>query len=234
MFDLRDHVIVVTGAGGHLGGAIAQGAAETGASLVLLDRSTAKLAAAGLPTGPTVLSRGDVDLLNSATVAEVLREAEGRFGRLTGLVNTVGAFTAGAPAYEEDWGAFERMLGANLRSAVAAAQAISPFLAEGSSIVTIGARSARKGMGRMAAYGAAKAALVNFTESLAEDMAARGIRANCILPSIIDTPDNRAAMPDAPFDRWVTPAAVTDVVLFLLSPTSRAVSGAVIPVFGRS
>jgi NAD(P)-dependent dehydrogenase (short-subunit alcohol dehydrogenase family) len=234
MFNLENHVVVVTGAGGHLGSAVARGAAAAGASLVLLDRSARQLAAADLPAGARVFARGDLDLLDRASVSEALGEAHRHVGRITGLVCTVGAFEAGELAFEEDWSAFEAMLAANLRSAVTAIQAVAPLLAEGSSIVTVGARSARKGMGRMAAYGAAKAALVNFTESLAEDLAAREIRANCVLPSIIDTPANRAAMPDAPFDRWVAAAAVADVILFLLAPASRAVSGAAIPVFGRS
>jgi len=232
---LQDRVVMITGAAGNLGPAVAQAAYEAGAMLVLLDRSEARLQQTSLPSGDRVMAIGGLDLGSPEVVSRVAREAMERFGRLDGLVCTVGAFRMGDKAYDESLDDWRGMFDANLRTTIAACQAVAPLLRDRTGrIVTVGARASLKGIGGMAAYSAAKAAVVRFTESLADDLAERGITANCVLPSIIDTPANREAMPKADHSRWVQPSAIADVIVFLLSDRARAVSGAAIPVFGRS
>jgi NAD(P)-dependent dehydrogenase (short-subunit alcohol dehydrogenase family) len=103
----------------------------------------------------------------------------------------------------------------------------------GGRIVTVGAAAAAKGVAQMGAYCASKSALVRLTESLSAELRDRNINVNCVLPSIIDTPDNRAAMPDADPARWVAPQALAEVIVFLASEGARAIHGAAIPVTGR-
>jgi NAD(P)-dependent dehydrogenase (short-subunit alcohol dehydrogenase family) len=120
-------------------------------------------------------------------------------------------------------------------TAVAASRAALPhLLARGAGrIVNIGANAATRAAAGMGPYAASKAAVARFTESLAEEMKDRGITVNAVLPSIIDTPQNRADMPDADFSRWVAPEAIAEVILFLVSDAAAAVTGALIPVTGR-
>jgi NAD(P)-dependent dehydrogenase (short-subunit alcohol dehydrogenase family) len=122
----------------------------------------------------------------------------------------------------------------NLRTALIASRAALPlFRTSGVAIVNIGAAAARKAGLGMGAYAASKAGVARMTESLAEELKDKKIRVNAVLPSIIDTPANRKEMPDAAFDRWVTPASLAGVIKFLLSPAARDITGAVIPVTGR-
>src|SRR4029077_12641242 len=123
----------------------------------------------------------------------------------------------------------------NLRTAVAASKAALPFLAQSqsASIVNIGAMGAVKAGIGMGAYAASKAGVAKLTEALAEELKDKGITVNALLPSIIDTPVYRADMPHADFTRWVAPAALADVILFLASDAARAITGASIPVLGR-
>jgi NAD(P)-dependent dehydrogenase (short-subunit alcohol dehydrogenase family) len=122
----------------------------------------------------------------------------------------------------------------NARSLVNVAQAVVPHLIErgGGRIVTVGATAALQGGAHMGAYSASKSALVRLSESMAAELKAHGINVNCVLPSIIDTPDNRAAMPDGDPTRWVAPQALAEVIAFLCSDGARAIHGATIPVRG--
>jgi NAD(P)-dependent dehydrogenase (short-subunit alcohol dehydrogenase family) len=126
------------------------------------------------------------------------------------------------------------MLTANLRTTVAAVQAVLPRLPpEGGRIVTVGARPGVTGAKGLSAYSASKAAVLRLTESLSEELKHSGTTVNCVLPSTIDTPDNREAMPQADFTRWVPADHIAEVVAFLLSDSARSVTGALIPVYGR-
>jgi NAD(P)-dependent dehydrogenase (short-subunit alcohol dehydrogenase family) len=128
------------------------------------------------------------------------------------------------------------MMDLNARTVFNACRAIIPHLlaAGGGRIVNVAARAAIKGQGHMAPYCASKAVVIRLTESLAEEHRDDGINVNCVLPGTLDTPENRAAMPDADHGRWVGTDALADVILFLVSAASRAISGAAIPVYGRS
>ena len=128
------------------------------------------------------------------------------------------------------------MLDLNARSVFHMARAVLPLMraAGYGRIVNVAARAALKGQGRMGPYCASKAAVISLTESLAAETRDLDINVNCILPGTVDTPQNRAAMPDQDHDTWVPPEALADVMLFLASPAARCISGAAVPVYGRS
>jgi NAD(P)-dependent dehydrogenase (short-subunit alcohol dehydrogenase family) len=199
--DLSSQVVAVTGASGHLGRAVATLLAQAGAARVLLDRSPQP---EPVEDHDRTLAAGGLDLTNPEAIAAVLDQAVQRFGRVDGLVSTVGAFAGGTPVHEQDWAVWDAMLTANLRTAVAACQAVIPHLIErGGRIVLVGARPGTAGVGGMAAYSASKAAVLRLGESLAEELKSKGVTVNCVLPSTMNTPQNRAAMPKADPTRWI-------------------------------
>jgi NAD(P)-dependent dehydrogenase (short-subunit alcohol dehydrogenase family) len=128
------------------------------------------------------------------------------------------------------------MMDLNARSVFHTCRAVVPHMVRQGSgrIVNVSARAALEGKARMGPYCASKAAVLTLTESLAAEHKLDGVNVNCILPGTIDTPQNRAAMPDADHSRWVAPAALADVIVFLASEASRTVTGAAIPVYGQS
>ena len=146
----------------------------------------------------------------------------------------MGGYTGGAKLWEADAGAFDAMLTRNLRAGVALCRAIVPEMLRkrGGAIVNVASRSAVAPGPREAAYAASKAAAVAMIASLAEDLKGTGIRANSVLPSIIDTEANRRAMPNADFSKWPKPEDIARVILFLCSDDARLVHGAAIPVYG--
>lgn len=234
MTNLVDRVVLVTGAAGNVGRAVAEAAHRAGARLALIDREAEPLRAV-VPAAADAVRLPDVDLSDEAATDGAVETVFRQLGRLDGVVATVGGFHSGSTVAAEGWEPFERMLAMNLRPTVSVVRAAAPLLGSpGGRIVTVGARPGLAAPAGMAAYAAAKAAVIRLTEGLAAELADREITANCVLPSVIDTPQNRAAMPEADPTRWVSPAALADVVLFLLSDLSRAVSGAAIPVYGRS
>lgn len=237
MGEFADQVVVITGAAGNLGAAVAQAFAQQGAHLALLDRDEKHLNAlrSRLPNADASEAFG-TDLLDAAAVAATVNAVTTRFGGIGVLANIAGGFTMGPPLHATPASDWERMLDLNLRSIYhTCAAAIPPMLAAGSGrIINVSARAARQGVANMGPYCAAKAAVITLTESLAAEHKHTGINVNCILPGTIDTPQNRAAMPNADHSRWVPPADIADVVVFLAARASRAISGAAIPVFGQS
>src|SRR3954447_12457023 len=230
--DLSDRVFVVTGSSGNLGRAVAAALAKAGAIRILLDRSPVADRWAG---SDRTLAVGGLDLTNLDAIAAVLDQAITRFGRLDGLVATAGAYTGGTPVHAQSWADWSGMLAANLQTAVAACQAAIPRLLDrGGRIVTVGARGGVAGGAGTAAYAASKAGVMRLTESLSEELKDKGVTVNCVMPSIIDTPQNRAAMPTADAARWVPPEDIAAVILFLLSGAARSVTGALIPIYGRA
>lgn len=220
--------IVVTGGLGALGRAVGQLLAQRGASVVLMDR-----APVADVDGVTAVI-GDVDLADSTSAARAFERAALALGGLDGLVNVAGGFSweKFEDGAVETW---DRLYALNLRTAVAASQQALPHLLQssGASIVNVGALAARKAGLGMAAYAASKAGVARLTEAMAEEFKDRGLRVNAVLPSILDTPANRADMPDADSSRWVSPLALARVIAFLLSAEADAVTGACLPVAGR-
>jgi NAD(P)-dependent dehydrogenase (short-subunit alcohol dehydrogenase family) len=230
-------VVLVTGAAGNLGRAVAAAFAAQGASLALVDLNEDGLAdaIAGLPAG-SAAKAFPTDLLDNDSVAASVDAILATFGSIDVLANIAGGFTMGPPLHETDDRSWDFMMDLNARSVFNMARAVVPeMLNRGSGrIVNVSARAAREGKAKMGPYCASKAAVITLTETLAAEHKHAGINVNCILPGTIDTPQNRAGMPDAEHDKWVPPAALADVVVFLSSAASRCVTGAAIPVFGQS
>jgi NAD(P)-dependent dehydrogenase (short-subunit alcohol dehydrogenase family) len=232
MQNLAGRTFAITGASGNLGQAVRDVLFGRGANLVLLDRSQPS-ESAGFDA-QRAISVGGLDLMDVAAVGRALDEAVARFGALNGLVATVGAFRGGGTDPEDGWTVWESMLTANLKTTVTAVQAVIPRLPpEGGRIVTVGARPGMAGVKGLGAYAASKAAVLRLTESLSEDLKQKGITVNSVLPSTIDTPQNRAAMPKADHSRWVPAQDIAEVIAFLLSDSARSVTGALIPVYGK-
>jgi NAD(P)-dependent dehydrogenase (short-subunit alcohol dehydrogenase family) len=226
---LTDKVVAITGAFGNLGTAVAGAAAAADARLALLDQ------AATAPTGlPDALLLGGVDLSSLQASESAFATIAQRFGRLDALVNVAGTFrweTIEAGSVET----WDLLYTVNLRTAVNASRAALPYLLQQSEsrIVNIGAGAAAKAGAGMGAYAASKSGVARLTEALAEECRDRGLTVNAVLPSIIDTPANRAAMPQADFARWVSPHQIADLIVFLLSQHAGAINGASIPIVGR-
>ena len=238
MNDFRNKVVMITGASGNLGGAVARAFYEVGASLVLVDRHLDLLEQAfpDLIDKPDCLLANSADLTQADDVEAVVAQAIDRFGRIDVLVHTVGGFRAGTPLHETPLDTLEFMLNLNARTVFTTNQAvISYMIRQGSGkIINLAARPGLQGRPNMAAYSASKAAVIRLTESAAAELKFDGINVNCVLPGTIDTPQNREAMPGENFSRWVKPESLADVIVFLASDGARDISGAAIPVYGRS
>ena len=221
--------VAITGAFGSLGTAVAQAALAAGAKVAAIDRADAP--GAGVDLGDAQRF-GGVDLADDGVAKAVLAAAAEALGGLDALVNIAGTFRWETLA-DGNPGTWDFLYRINLRTAVAASKAALAHLPDGGRIVNIGAASALKAGAGMGAYAASKSGVMRFTESLAEELKARGITVNALLPSIIDTPPNRQDMPKADFDKWVKPAQLADVIVFLLSDRASAITGALIPVVGR-
>lgn len=228
---LQGKSIIVTGGFGALGRALGAVLAERGARVALLDLAQAPREAGA---GENLTLFGGVDLGDPAAAAAAFGAATAQLGGLDALVNVAGGF-AWETLERGVIATWDRMYQVNLRTAVIGAQAALPHLrARGAGrIVNIGALAALKAGGGMGAYAASKSGVARLTEALAEELKEEGITVNAVLPSIIDTPANRADMPQADVTRWVSPQALAGVIAFLLSDDGAPVTGASLPVAGR-
>lgn len=218
--------IIVTGGFGVLGQAVAAAFAGAGDKVARVDFAKAPASAlAG------ALDIGGVDLTDAASVEQALGQIQATHGGIDVLVNVAGGFTWETVA-DGSIGSWARMQSMNLMTAATITMQALPALqaSPAGRIVNIGAGAAVKAAAGMGAYAASKAGVHRLTEALAEELAGSSVTVNAILPSIIDTPTNRADMPDADTSQWVKPEAVADVILFLASPAARAVTGALVPV----
>ena len=237
--DFSDQVVVVTGSAGNVGQAVTRAFHHAGATLVCFDRSGQKLpeifpelAAAGAHFLPAL----SVDVTDAGSVEAAVAATVERFGRIDALMHTVGGYRAGHPVHEtpiEDW---DFMLSLNARSVFVTNRAvISQMLAQGSgTIVNVASRAGLAGEAEAGPYSAAKSAAIRMTEAIAAELRGTTINVNAVLPGTIDTPQNRAAAPDADPSHWVSPEQIANVFLFLASDAARPISGASIPVYGDS
>jgi NAD(P)-dependent dehydrogenase (short-subunit alcohol dehydrogenase family) len=234
MQDFTGKVVLITGAAGNLGRAVAAAFEAVGARLALVDRSEESLANI-YGEGPTRLPVV-ADLTSEASVAAAVARVVEHYGRIDVLANIAGGFRMGPPLHETPVETWDFMLALNATSAFLACRAVIPhMLAAGwGRIINVGARAAVEPKGWMVPYCVSKAAVVTLTQGLAAEHRDDGLTVNCILPGTVDTPQNRADMPDADWSRWVPPAALADVVLFLASDAARAVNGVAVPVYGAS
>jgi NAD(P)-dependent dehydrogenase (short-subunit alcohol dehydrogenase family) len=225
-----NRTVVVTGASGKLGRALATAFADLGANLVLLDIKR------GNPQESKTQLVLETNLLDPENVRAAVEKALERFGRLDVLCNIAGAFRMCAPVHETKDADWEFLLGVNVRTVLHTSRAVVPLMlkAGGGKIVNIGAYAALKGVAAMGAYVASKSAVIRLTETMAAELREKNINVNCVLPTIIDTPENRAAMPGADPRRWVAPQDLAAVIVFLASDAARAIHGAALPVTGLS
>jgi NAD(P)-dependent dehydrogenase (short-subunit alcohol dehydrogenase family) len=231
----NNQVVMVTGACGNLGQAVAARFMQAGATLVLLDLDRQLIEQRYGPESPRQRFAG-ADLLDRAEVAAAVKDAADCFGRIDVLCNIAGGFRMGHAVHETPESEWNFLFDLNARSVLHAVHAVVPhMLAAGrGSIVNVAAYSALKGVARMGAYCASKDVVIRITEAMAAELRERHINVNCVLPSIIDTPENRASMPDADPARWVAPDALAKVIAFLSSDDAAAIHGAAIPVVGLS
>jgi NAD(P)-dependent dehydrogenase (short-subunit alcohol dehydrogenase family) len=224
--------VVITGAAGVLGAAVARAFLAAGASLVLIDRAAASQDPLKGGADPHVFLEG-IDLTDLAVARRAMDSAASKMGGIDVLVNIAGGFRweTIADGSLETW---DLLYSINLKTALCACKAALGFLpVDHGRIVNVGAAAAAKAGAGMGAYTASKAGVAKLTEALAEELKDKGINVNAVLPTIIDTPANRADMPKADFTRWVGPEALADVIVFLSSHAARAITGASIVVSGR-
>lgn len=229
--DLQDEVVIVTGASGNLGGAVVRLLAERGARLACVDRAADTPAPTGDPA--RTLALPGRDLTQTEVAAAVVAETVARFGRVTALVNTVGGFKM-ARMTEGALDQWDQMMTLNAKVALVTSAAVLPALKNSGrgSVVHIAAQPGLKAGAGQAAYAASKAAVIRIVEAIAAEHRKDRIIANAILPGTIDTPQNRAAMPDAKPDVFVPPLAIAELIAFLVSPRAACVTGGAIPATG--
>jgi NAD(P)-dependent dehydrogenase (short-subunit alcohol dehydrogenase family) len=231
----KPRTIMITGAAGNLGTAAAKVFSSQGDTLALFDSDGARLEAVhGADSARQMLVA--VDLLDKLAVESAVAEIVRRFGGIDVLCNIAGGFAMGPAVHEIDDEHWAGMFRINASTVIATARAVVPRMlaAGGGKIINVSAGSAMSGKANMGAYCSAKAAVLRLTESMASELREKGINVNCVLPSVIDTPQNRAAMPKADPKRWVAPEALADVIAFLASDAARAIHGAGLPVSGLS
>jgi NAD(P)-dependent dehydrogenase (short-subunit alcohol dehydrogenase family) len=232
MSDFTGKVVMVTGAAGSLGKAVAGEFTRLGAKLLLLDIDDATLARAFPGTAQAELL--SVNLMDPDSVMAAVERGFKNAGRIDVLCNVAGGFRMGPPVHETPADMWQFMIGLNATSILNMAHAVVPKMlaAGGGKIVNVAARAGLAGTAQMGAYNASKSAVIRLTESMAAELREKNIHVNCVMPSIIDTPANRADMPGADFSKWVDAGALAAVIVFLASNAARAVPGAAIPVSG--
>ena len=231
--EFADRFVLITGAAGNLGRAVAAAFAERGAGLVLVDRRRDLLEAAfGAETPQRVFA--PADLLDPADTDVALRQAIARVGRVHVLCNLTGGFRMGEAVHETADATWTFLFDVNARTLLHAVRAVVPHMIErgGGAIVNVGAFSAQRGVAEMGAYCASKSVVIRLTEAMAAELRERHVNVNCVLPTTLDTPENRAAMPNADPGRWVALGDLASVVVFLASDAARAIHGAAVPVTG--
>jgi NAD(P)-dependent dehydrogenase (short-subunit alcohol dehydrogenase family) len=232
-FDFGGDVVLVTGVGGALGSAVAEAFLDAGATVCgvdLVDRDSDDF----LLEDPDRVDFYQADFTDESRVAEVFESVVDDHGGLDCLANVAGTWRGGDPIDETDADVFEFLMAVNLKTTFLATKHALPHLraAEGA-VVNVSSRSSLSGGAGDGIYRASKAGVRILTESVAEENPGT-VRANAVMPSVIDTPMNREMMPDADHESWVDPADIAAVVVFLCSDGASVTSGAAVPVYGEA
>lgn len=222
--NLSGKTVLITGAAGALGQVAAKVAESSGASVVRVDLSF-----------PPELEKDNtfsLDLLKLSSVKDCISQLP----RVDAVLNIAGGFSMGSSLYEMPANDWDKMFALNVQTTRNMIEAVTPLMVTQGrgSIVNVGAVSALSGVANMSAYCASKSVVMNMTQSLSEEVKHQGINVNAVLPSIIDTPANRSAMPDANYSEWVTPQQLANTMCFLASDDASGIHGALIPVRGLS
>lgn len=241
IYDLSGRVALVTGATGGLGQAVVRAFIGAGATVVGIGSQ------AGADREAPIRAHLDgdanarftllaADAMNETSVAQVVSTVHSEHKRLDILINGIGGYHAGEAVSETSLDAWQHMLDLNLRPAFLFSKYGARAMAAQNwgRIINVSSRAARSGRKNAAAYAISKNAVITLTEAQAEEVRDAGITVNAILPSIIDTTSNRAAMPNADTSRWPTADQIARVMLFLASGDAELISGASIPVYGRA
>ena len=226
MSEFDKKVVVVTGAAGALGRAVAGHFAAAGARVAQLD----------VLEIDTDRYSAICDLLDPKSCERAVDAIVEKFGGIDVLANIAGGFTMGQAVHETTEDTWDFMMGLNARSVLNMARAVVPVMLKGGGgkIINIGAGAGQAGIAQMGAYSASKSVVIRLTEAMAGELKQQGINVNCVLPSIIDTERNRQDMPDADFNLWVRPEAMARVIGFLASEAAAPIHGAALPVSGLS
>lgn len=241
VYDFTGRVALITGATGGLGPAVARAFLDAGAVVVGIGLHVEAEREAAMRAGLSAEANGRFSLLaanalDEANVAQVINDVLAKHGHLDMLVNGIGGYHAGEAVTELPLDAWQRMLDLNLRPTLLFSKYAGRAMAAQHSgrIINVSSRAAHSGRKNAAAYATAKNAVITLTEAQADELRDAGVTVNVILPSIIDTQSNRAAMPSADTSRWPTVDEVARVILFLASDDAGLISGASVPVYGRA
>jgi NAD(P)-dependent dehydrogenase (short-subunit alcohol dehydrogenase family) len=236
-------VVLVAGGTGGLGRAVSLAFVDAGAQVIVtfqrpgdLDELKKTASAKLVEAEGASLEGFAVDVTDEAAVAKLMDGIVERHGRLDCLVNAVGGYAGGIKLWELETKVFDQMIALNLRAGFVLARAAARVMVKQGTgaIVNVAAKAAVDHAAGASAYAASKAAAVAMIDCLAADLKGTGVRANSIMPSIIDTPANRTAMPKADFAKWPKPEEIARVILFLCTDAAKLVHGAAVPVYGDS
>ncbi len=231
-------VVLVAGGTGGLGRSVSLAFLEEQAKVTVTYRREEEFMALRQPSGAraTALAGQQVDVTDQEAVHRLVVGITSQHGRLDVLVNAVGGYAGGTPLWDVEPKVFDQMLALNLRSGYVLSRAVAAsMLKQGNGvIINVASQAALNHAAGAAAYAASKAAAVAMIDSLAADLKGTGVRANSILPSIIDTDANRRAMPGSDFTKWPKPADIAKVILFLCSDDAKLIHGAAVPVYGNT
>lgn len=216
---MSGRIVVVTGGTGGLGTAVVKAFRDAGDETIPVSRSAGEFSA---------------DLLQPGAAAELFRRVVERYGRLDVLVHTAGAFAAEGGVAETSLDTWRRMLDTNFQAALHAVHAALPNLTDGGRIIVVGSRAGVQLSAGLGAYSVSKAALNALVQTVALEVVDRGITANVVLPSTIDTRANREWGSAGQQAKWVKPESIAEVILWLASPAAADVNGALVPVYGRA
>ena len=242
---MTDRVAIITGGTGSLGTALSARLANRGYRLgvtyLIPDEVAAFESELGLADDRVLLKR--VDAADTESIQQFIAETKSRFGRLDAVACLVGGWAGGRDVVDTDDVRFDHMLDLNLRSAFNTVRAVIPQIdvvdpesgsAGGGRILLVGSRAAEDGAPGQAAFNVAKAGVAALARTVAQEVDDLGISINTIVPSVIDTPATRAALPFAEYMRWPTPDEIAAVAEFLLAGESHVISGAEVPVYGHA
>ena len=234
---LKDRCALITGGTGGLGVSVLEEFLSEGAQVLTtyIEERQLKYVKEVKDKYGSSLTFAKADITKTGQTEKLVQRAVKKFGHVDILINIVGGFSM-AGIKDTDDASWERMMNMNLKTVFLMTRAVLPFMIKNKygRIVNIGARPALHGAANMSAYGVSKAGVLNLTQSVADEMSGNNINVNAIIPGTMDTPHNRKEMPKADFKKWVKPEEIAKVISFLCSSEADSISGAVVPVLGKT